>query len=227
MILTDGDTIHAAASEPVVRRSAPRREPPPSPWAQIDLSGTLVDATPAGRCAKSSGARSSRRCSEAENDKGRAAELLQISYKMLLIEAEGARHRVGCAALRTPVSSPSPRSPICRSACVSSSVVTSSTIVVAPIAGRQHEVQACRRPPSCRGAIASSDLGGGQVGDRRQRPELGDQRRQRLAVALGERAARHARARRRRACRRRPLRRGGSGGTSSPLRARGRRCGRS
>jgi transcriptional regulator with GAF, ATPase, and Fis domain len=58
-------------------------ENPASPWEQIDLSGTLAEAT----------RRATREAEkykillvlhEAQGNKGRAAELLQVSYKMLL-----------------------------------------------------------------------------------------------------------------------------------------------
>ena len=108
----------------------------------------------------------------------------------------------------------------------SSSSVTSSTVIVAPIAVAMTK---CSRPLTTflsrrTASMTSADR---QVGDRRQRAERGDQRR----PAPGGRAAPGRRARRpgrrRRACRRRSPRRGGSGGTWSPPRARGRWCGRS
>ena len=59
VILTEGDTIQPRHLN--LSFAAPlETEPPPSPWAQIDLSGTLADAT-RRVAAKSSGARSSRR----------------------------------------------------------------------------------------------------------------------------------------------------------------------
>ncbi len=73
----------AAASEPVVRRAAGAGAAP-IPWAQIDLSGTLADATRRvvvrGRAAEDREGAAAR----PDGNKGRAAELLQISYKMLL-----------------------------------------------------------------------------------------------------------------------------------------------
>ena len=78
---------------------------------------------------------------------------------------------------------------------------------------RQHEVQ-----PSGDDLLVVlhrfEDLRRRQVGDRRQRAEAGDQVGERLAIALGERAARDRQLAPPRACRRRPLRRGGSGGIS-------------
>jgi DNA-binding NtrC family response regulator len=58
-------------------------EPPPSPWSQIDLSGTLSEAmrrvlSEAERVKIESALK------EAEGNKGRAADLLQINYKLFL-----------------------------------------------------------------------------------------------------------------------------------------------
>ncbi|HEY3886064.1 MAG TPA: sigma 54-interacting transcriptional regulator, partial [Vicinamibacterales bacterium] len=82
VILTDGDTIlprhlnlsFAALTEP---------EPEASPWASIDLSGTLAEALRriAGQAEK---VKIEDTLNEASGNKGRAAELLQITYKSLL-----------------------------------------------------------------------------------------------------------------------------------------------
>jgi DNA-binding NtrC family response regulator len=63
--------------------SAPEPEPPPSPWSQIDLTGSLADATRRviGEVER---LKIQAALKEADNNKGRAAELLQIGYKMLL-----------------------------------------------------------------------------------------------------------------------------------------------
>jgi DNA-binding NtrC family response regulator len=82
VILADGDTIlprhlNLSFAAPV------QAEETPSPWSQIDLSGSLAEVT----------RRVTREAEkikieivlqEAAGSKGRAAELLQISYKMLL-----------------------------------------------------------------------------------------------------------------------------------------------
>jgi DNA-binding NtrC family response regulator len=81
VILADGDTIlprHLNLSF-----AQPSPENAPSPWAAIDLSGTLAEALrrvtfQAERVKIEDTLR------EAGGNKGRAAELLQISYKMLL-----------------------------------------------------------------------------------------------------------------------------------------------
>jgi DNA-binding NtrC family response regulator len=81
VILTDGDTIlprhlNLSFAEPPVDEAV-------SPWAQIDLSGSLAEVT------RRVTAEVERRkieevLREAGNNKGRAAELLQVSYKTLL-----------------------------------------------------------------------------------------------------------------------------------------------
>jgi DNA-binding NtrC family response regulator len=63
--------------------AAPEPEPAASPWAQIDLTGSLADATrrvtfDVERIKLEAALK------EADNNKGRASELLQISYKMFM-----------------------------------------------------------------------------------------------------------------------------------------------
>jgi DNA-binding NtrC family response regulator len=90
VILTDGDTIlprHLNLSF-----SAPAdAEPPPSPWEQIDLSGTLVEAS-RRVLREAEKHKITQVLIEAENDKGRAAELLGLTYKMLLSKLK--EHRI-------------------------------------------------------------------------------------------------------------------------------------
>ena len=81
VILAEGDTIlprHLNLSF-----AEPAEEAAPSPWSQIDLSGTLAEAT---RRVTSQAEKIKIQdvLNEAGNNKGRAAELLQISYKTLL-----------------------------------------------------------------------------------------------------------------------------------------------
>ncbi len=82
VILTDGDTIHArhlnlsfraAAAPASVDESA-------SPWAQIDLSGSLADATKRV-VAEVEKRKIEQALREANGNAGRAAEILQVSYK--------------------------------------------------------------------------------------------------------------------------------------------------
>jgi DNA-binding NtrC family response regulator len=82
VILADGDTIlprHLNLSfvDP------PSAEEPPSPWSLVDLTGSLSDVT---KRAVAEVERLKLRdvLREAEGNKGRAAEVLQISYKTLL-----------------------------------------------------------------------------------------------------------------------------------------------
>jgi len=82
VILTDGDTIlprHLNLSF-----AAPLQdENPPSPWAHVDLTGTLTEVT-RRVSSQVEKAKILEVLAEAGGNKGRAAELLQIGYKMLL-----------------------------------------------------------------------------------------------------------------------------------------------
>jgi DNA-binding NtrC family response regulator len=82
VILADGDSIlprHLNLSF----AAPPAPEPAPGPWDQLDLSGSLSEAT--RRIAAEVERRKIEQVMrETERNKGRAAELLQISYKMLL-----------------------------------------------------------------------------------------------------------------------------------------------
>jgi DNA-binding NtrC family response regulator len=63
--------------------AAPEPDPPPNPWSQIDLTGSLADATRRviGEVER---IKIQAALKEADNNKSRASELLQIGYKMLL-----------------------------------------------------------------------------------------------------------------------------------------------
>ena len=81
VILTDGDTIHGHH----LNLTGPRLAPPPpdeSPWAQIDLTGSLADMS---RRVVSEVERRKieQTLKDAGGHRGRAAELLQVSFKML------------------------------------------------------------------------------------------------------------------------------------------------
>jgi DNA-binding NtrC family response regulator len=69
----------------------PAAEEPPSPWEQIDLSGTLVEAS--RRVLREAEKHKIEQVlREADNNKGRAAELLGITYKMFLSKLK--EHRI-------------------------------------------------------------------------------------------------------------------------------------
>ena len=83
VILADGEVLQPRHLN-LTFKSAPIEEAPAAdPWADFDLSGTLTDVS---RRAASLGERLKiqETLREADNNKGRAAELLQITYKMLL-----------------------------------------------------------------------------------------------------------------------------------------------
>ena len=90
VILADGDAIlprHLNLSfiEP------PAPEPPPGPWEQIDLSGTLSEAS-RRVLAEVEKRKIEQTLREADNNKGRTSELLGITYKMLLSKLK--EHRI-------------------------------------------------------------------------------------------------------------------------------------
>jgi DNA-binding NtrC family response regulator len=83
VILAEGDAIQPRHLN-LTFKTAPIEEPPAAdPWADFDLSGNLTDVS---RRAAAQGERLKIQqvLREADNNKGRAAELLQITYKMLL-----------------------------------------------------------------------------------------------------------------------------------------------
>jgi DNA-binding NtrC family response regulator len=83
VILADGEVLQPRHLN-LTFKSAPIEEAPAAdPWADFDLSGTLTDVS---RRAAALGERLKiqETLREADNNKGRAAELLQITYKMLL-----------------------------------------------------------------------------------------------------------------------------------------------
>ena len=90
VILADGDTIlprHLNLT--FVEPAGP--EPPPGPWEQLDLAGTLPEVT--RRIASEAEKKKIELVlKEAGNDKGRTAELLGITYKMLLSKLK--EHRI-------------------------------------------------------------------------------------------------------------------------------------
>jgi len=83
VILADGDVLHARQLNLSFREVA--GAPPPSPWEQIDLSGTLADAS--RRVLNEVERRKiAQAIREAAGNKPKAAEVLQVSYKTLLMK---------------------------------------------------------------------------------------------------------------------------------------------
>jgi transcriptional regulator with GAF, ATPase, and Fis domain len=82
VILSDGDSILPRHLNLSFVDPAPAEEPP-SPWSLVDLTGSLGDVTKRA-VAEVERLKVREVLKEAEGNKGRAAELLQISYKSLL-----------------------------------------------------------------------------------------------------------------------------------------------
>ncbi len=90
VILTEGDAIlprHLNLTFKVVERDPE----PPNPLADLDLTGSLSEATRRALAVVEK-VKIEQVLKEADNSKGRAAELLQISYKMLLAKVK--EHRI-------------------------------------------------------------------------------------------------------------------------------------
>jgi DNA-binding NtrC family response regulator len=84
VILTDGDTIFPRHLN--LSFAAPLQdESPESPWAHVDLSGTLAEVT-RRVTSQVEKAKIEAVLAEAGGSRGRAAELLQIGYKALLVK---------------------------------------------------------------------------------------------------------------------------------------------
>ncbi len=86
VILTEGETIHPHHLHLSFRGASPVAQSDaiePNPWDRIDLSGTLADAT-RRVVAEVERRKLEQALREAGGDKGRAAELLQISFKAML-----------------------------------------------------------------------------------------------------------------------------------------------
>jgi len=87
VILTDGDTIHARHLSLSFRDSVPTAALPEGTWAQIDLSGTLAEASRRA-LGEFERRKIEQTLKEAGGDKGRTAELLQIGYKVLVAKVK-------------------------------------------------------------------------------------------------------------------------------------------
>src|SRR5213078_4152024 len=83
VILADGDTIHARHLN--LSFHAPAAPEPPSPWTGFDFSGSLADVA-----RRAQGEAEKRKIEqvlkEAGGNKGRASDMLQVSYKTFLMK---------------------------------------------------------------------------------------------------------------------------------------------
>jgi DNA-binding NtrC family response regulator len=88
VILTEGDTIHARHLN-LSFRDAPVSLPEgdDGPWGKIDLSGTLADAS-RRVVAEVERRKVIQALKEAGGNPGRAAEILQVSYKTIMSKAK-------------------------------------------------------------------------------------------------------------------------------------------
>jgi DNA-binding NtrC family response regulator len=82
-ILTDGDTIHPRNLN--LSFQVPAQAEEPSPWSRIDLSGTLAEAS-RRVLAEVERYKIDEALREAGGNKGRASEVLQLSYKTFLMK---------------------------------------------------------------------------------------------------------------------------------------------
>ena len=91
VILADGDTILPRHLNLTFKNEEPQEVAAPDPWAGLDLSGSLNDVS---RRAASHGERLKIQqvLQETDNSKGRAAELLQVTYKTFLAKLR--EHRI-------------------------------------------------------------------------------------------------------------------------------------
>jgi DNA-binding NtrC family response regulator len=86
VILTEGDTIHPHHLHLSFRGGSAVAQTDavdPDPWTRIDLSGSLADAT-RRTLAEVERRKVDQALKEAGGDKGRAAEILQVSFKAML-----------------------------------------------------------------------------------------------------------------------------------------------
>src|SRR5262249_52999046 len=81
-ILTEGDTIHSRHLNLSFRVNAVANPPDEDagPWSKIDLSGSMADATKRV-VAEVERRKIDQALKEAAGNKGRAAEILQLTYK--------------------------------------------------------------------------------------------------------------------------------------------------
>jgi transcriptional regulator with GAF, ATPase, and Fis domain len=90
VILVDGDTVYPRHLN-LSFQNPPVDQPVPDPWAHLDLSGSLADAVRRGT-AEVERRKIQAALKDSGENKGRAAELLQVSYKSLLAKLK--EHRI-------------------------------------------------------------------------------------------------------------------------------------
>ena len=84
VILTEGDTIHGHHLNLSFRGAAIAAPPPEvSPWEQIDLSGSMSEMQ-RRVLAEAEHRKIAQTVKDAAGNKGRAAEILQMPYKLLI-----------------------------------------------------------------------------------------------------------------------------------------------
>ena len=83
VILSEGDAIQPRHLNLSFQTTAPEEPQAADPWADFDLSGSLSDVTRRG-AAQVERLKIRQALRDAEDNKGRAAEMLQITYKALL-----------------------------------------------------------------------------------------------------------------------------------------------
>ena len=200
VILADGDTLHAAPPEPVRSRRRSRRRRIVVAVGRRSICPARWPKRRGASLAKWRRRKIEQALQEARRQrKGRAADLLQISYKMLLGEDQGATGS-RLRSFRSPSASPTAPSPhSARPADLLSLGHVGHRHRALPIAVGSTK---CSVPSttflSC--PIGLEHLGDRKIGDRRERAQLRDQRRERGASS-GRRSRRaRRRARRRPAC---------------------------
>ena len=83
VILADGDTIHARHLN--LSFHAPAAPEPPSTWTGFDFSGSLADVARRAQ-AEAEKRKIEQVLKEAGGNKGRASDMLQVSYKTFLMK---------------------------------------------------------------------------------------------------------------------------------------------
>ena len=82
VILTEGDTIHARHLNLSAHAALTAAQEAPDVWEQIDLSGSLEEAT--RRVISEVRRKSEQGLKDAGGDRGRTADVLRIGYKTLI-----------------------------------------------------------------------------------------------------------------------------------------------